>query len=158
MNTTQNMSGSSTTPRLITAALLALFLLPGLSACGDDTSGSGSLTVTTWGEDYIEKGIPATAVEDGYAITYSRFLVAFSDIRIEDAGGALGGEAKAPRVFDLTHRFGARTIDIEPLSSMEIRDLLLFRIYEQGASWLRNERIDLEPVEEAEVDTEQEAI
>ncbi|MHA1812439.1 MAG: type I-B CRISPR-associated protein Cas8b1/Cst1 [Candidatus Thorarchaeota archaeon] len=57
--------------------------------------------------------------------------------------------------------FDSFVLDIAPEGGrnwQEIRDLLLFRIYEQGASWLRNERIDLEPVEEAEVDTEQEAI
>ncbi|MCK5799240.1 MAG: hypothetical protein KAI47_18740 [Deltaproteobacteria bacterium] len=73
-----------------------------LNACGVDAAGEGKLKITTWGEDYIEQGIPADKITGGFAIHFDRFLVAFSDICIADAAGDVGGEAKAQRVFDLT--------------------------------------------------------
>ncbi|NUP13494.1 MAG: hypothetical protein HOW73_46240 [Polyangiaceae bacterium] len=60
------------------------------AACGDDTSsgGEGSVTFTTWGEEYIEQEIPADTFEDGYSITYDKFLVLIGNIVIADDAGA----------------------------------------------------------------------
>lgn len=54
----------------ILMALLSTFAL--LACGGDDT---GTVQVTTWGEDFIEQGIPASAFEDGWSVTYSEFVV-----------------------------------------------------------------------------------
>ena len=40
------------------------------SACG----GVGQVSLTTWGEDFIEQEIPATLFEDGFSVRYSKFL------------------------------------------------------------------------------------
>ncbi|PIE17644.1 MAG: hypothetical protein CSA65_08275 [Proteobacteria bacterium] len=72
------------------------------SACSESAEeGLGTLTLTTWGEDYIEKQIPASEVEGGASITFSRFLVALSELKVADSSGVIGGEVKEQRVFDL---------------------------------------------------------
>ena len=53
--------------------LLALIPALALLACGGDEV--GTLQVTTWGEDFIEQGIPASEFEDGWSVTYSEFVV-----------------------------------------------------------------------------------
>jgi hypothetical protein len=58
------------------------FLLPALflTACGGD--GKGTVVVTAYGESFIEDGIPADDVVDGWAVDYSRFEVAISDVTV----------------------------------------------------------------------------
>ncbi len=53
-------------------------------ASTSDSSGRGTVTFTTYGEDFIEQQIPASAVEDGWTIRYERFLVTFHDISVAD--------------------------------------------------------------------------
>jgi hypothetical protein len=50
--------------------------------CGD---GEGTLMVTAFGEPFIEEGIPAEAMEDGWAVTFGRFAVALRDVRLARA-------------------------------------------------------------------------
>lgn len=63
------------------AAILALFTA--LSACSAG-GGTGDVAVETWGEAYIEQGIPASEVEDGGSVTYSKFLIAVSAVTLGD--------------------------------------------------------------------------
>ncbi len=71
----------------------------------DDAAGAGTLAVDVYGEAFIEEGIPAGApgcdgcVEDGWAITFDRFLVVVQDIEVRGPQTLTGPEA---RVFDLT--------------------------------------------------------
>ena len=81
--------------------MVAALVLGG--GCGE---GSGSLTVTTYGEDFIEKQIPAaTAGEEGlvddYTVVYGKFLVALSQVAIEGSDGEQGSVIAGPLVFDL---------------------------------------------------------
>lgn len=75
-------------------------------ACGDD--GQGDLTVTTYGEDFIEVEIPAAAGPDdeGFAddtvVTYSKFLVSFTDLRVANRDGDVGASLGPVGVWDLT--------------------------------------------------------
>ena len=85
------------------AVLAALTLAAG--ACGDE-GGSGTLKVTTYGEDFIEDQIPAAGaggegIVDGYTVTYTKFLVCLAGLKIGHRDGEVGGEAAGPWVFDL---------------------------------------------------------
>ena len=67
------------------ASMLATSLTAFVTGCGDDDGGgvgSGVLQVTTWGEDYIESGIPSDDFEDGYSVTYEKFLIVLGNIEI----------------------------------------------------------------------------
>jgi hypothetical protein len=68
--------------RLVSCASLAL-----LGVDCEEGGGQGAVTFTTWGEEYIEQGIPAADFEDGYSVEYSKFLISIGNIRIADDGG-----------------------------------------------------------------------
>ncbi len=73
--------------------LLALLL----TGCG-----SGTWTVNTWGEAFIEDSIPAEVFEDGCSVTYDRFEVVMSDVALLDGDGADVGVVDGEQLFDLT--------------------------------------------------------
>lgn len=69
---------------------LALLLAAStLVACSEE---AGAVTFTTWGEDYIEEGIPAgdEGFVDGWSLKYEKFLVAFSHLQVADGRGDVG--------------------------------------------------------------------
>lgn len=77
-------------------------LLLALGACDDDDNGRGAVAFSTWGEELIEKEIPATEVEDGWTIRYRKFLVVLGGIRVADARGELAAEMQGSKLFDMT--------------------------------------------------------
>lgn len=87
--------------------LSALAMMTGVLAlaCGDDTGGpsggSGKVTFTTWGEEYIEDQIPPETFADGFTITYSKFLVSIGNITIADGDGKEA--ANEPGFFLIDH-------------------------------------------------------
>jgi hypothetical protein len=76
----------------------------GLVACGDsaESDGAGDVAFTTWGEEYIEKEIPPSVVEDGWTIEYSRFLVVIRNVRVADEGGTVAASMPGSKLFDQT--------------------------------------------------------
>jgi hypothetical protein len=64
-------------------------------------AGEGPLGLTTWGEDFIEEGLPADAFADGWSVTFSKFLVVVQEARIADADGAVALELDGAVVNDL---------------------------------------------------------
>ncbi len=62
-----------------------------LCACG---AGEGTVEVTAYGEAFIEEGIPADAVDDGWAVSFSRFVVALRDVRVAGATIAVPGQVE----------------------------------------------------------------
>lgn len=65
-------------------------------------TGSGNLSLTTWGEDYIEKEIPASAFEDGWSVKYTKFIVSFRDFTLATKTGTKGPVQKSPSLADVT--------------------------------------------------------
>jgi hypothetical protein len=59
----------------VSSVLLGILLL----ACGE---GEGSIRVTAYGESFIEDGIPAEAMNDGWAVAFNRFTVALTDVQV----------------------------------------------------------------------------
>ncbi|MCB9792055.1 MAG: hypothetical protein H6741_04955 [Alphaproteobacteria bacterium] len=57
-------------------------------------------TVTTWGEDYIEEGIPAEAFADGCELRFDRFAVNITEASLLDGNGVVGEAPEA--LVDLT--------------------------------------------------------
>jgi hypothetical protein len=89
------------------AALAAPLLL--LVACGSSdptsTGGSGTIRVTTWGEEYIEEQIPAGGdggFADGWSVAYDRFLVNVAHFSVRSSGGDTAGEMQGAVLFDHT--------------------------------------------------------
>jgi len=87
-------------------------LLAGLGAlgCGDNgdptgSGGVGSVSFTTWGEEYIEDEIPPdpegqSGFIDGWTVRYEHFLVNFADITVADESGATAANMSGSKLFD----------------------------------------------------------
>ena len=81
------------------AASLALFA----PACDSESpSGSGAITFTSWGEEYIEVELPTSEFEDGFSVTFDKFLVLVGNISVADDAGAIA--ASDERFFLLDHK------------------------------------------------------
>lgn len=99
------MMASRCTPWL-TFALSSALALP-LSACGSDdgANGEGTITFTTWGEEYIEQEIPADSGDgdgfiDGWSVVFDEFLVNFQKIVVADGSGEVAAEHAGAMLFD----------------------------------------------------------
>lgn len=90
---------------------LVLPLVLGLasSACsGSDPTGSGgegTVSFTTWGEEYIEQEIPPDPGDhsgfiDGWTVSYEKFLVNFQNIKVADASGKIAAAMAGPWLVD----------------------------------------------------------
>lgn len=90
------MSLSHTLTPLIIPSLtcfsLCLCLSLSLSAC----AGEGSLAVRIYGEPFIEEGIPAEAMADGWAVDFERFSVEVREVEVS------GERLSVGRALDLT--------------------------------------------------------
>ncbi|HEY8945896.1 MAG TPA: hypothetical protein VIM73_16620 [Polyangiaceae bacterium] len=90
----------------------ALSAVLGLPACGDDdTTGTGDVVFTIWGEEYVEDGIPTAEFEDGWEARFSKFLIVLGDVSVADGRAGEAGRLSEVRVFDLAvpgpHEIGA---------------------------------------------------
>lgn len=83
-------------PARIPLCLLATLCLP-LGGCG-----AGQWTLSTWGEAYIEDGIPADVFADDCAATFSQFLIVAGDRALVDGDGEPVGALEGAQVYDLT--------------------------------------------------------
>ncbi len=72
------------------------WMLVPLAACG-----AGEWRVETWGEGYIEDGIPAADFADGCAATFDSFSVNLAASALLDGNGEVVGETAVGR-FELT--------------------------------------------------------
>lgn len=80
--------------------------LLGLTACGE---GSGTVTFTTYGEDFIERELPASAFADGWTVRYSKFLVMLGEVKVESHDEVAATQATA-KVFDV-HKPGPVVVE-----------------------------------------------
>jgi len=73
-------------------------------ACGAD-DGTGTVVITTWGEEYIEHELPSEVFpHDHWSVKYSKFLVVYHDVTIAGDDGDIVAELEHPRVFDMTQK------------------------------------------------------
>lgn len=66
----------------MTSRTLIFLSLLGLGCGTEDASGEGELDVVAYGESFIEEGIPASEMDDGWAIDFSSFSVTLSAIQV----------------------------------------------------------------------------
>ncbi len=80
-------------------------LLFSMHACADADNGKGMLVITTWGEEYIEDGLPSAAFpHDGWSVRFSKFLVVYHNMTIANDDGTVVAELAHPLVFDMTKK------------------------------------------------------
>lgn len=71
-----------------------------LCGCGSESAGTGAVSFSTWGEDFIEKEIPAATFADGWTIKFSKFLIVLGDIRVADDKGSVGAQMETTILVD----------------------------------------------------------
>lgn len=103
------MTGRVTKARWVVAALFAAL---GATSCGE---GTGTVTVSLWGEDYIRDVIPAATTttagfENGWSLRYTKFLVNLGEVRLTTSTGRVAGTLANFRVYDLHALTGPTTI------------------------------------------------
>lgn len=82
--------------RLIAAACALSFV-----ACGPPIA---IVKFTTWGEEYIEQGIPAAKFEDGWNVKFTKFLIVVKDIVVTDDKGTIASAQPGAKAFDLVKK------------------------------------------------------
>lgn len=93
-----------------TAAAMVALVFVGPSCTSSDptgTGGQGDVKFTTWGEEYIEEGIPVdpgdqSGFVDGWSVRYEQFLIHFQNIVIADASGDVARRFDQSKLFDNT--------------------------------------------------------
>jgi hypothetical protein len=73
-----------------------------LIGCGGGDAGPGTLTVTVYGEEYIEEEIPASVFADGWQVSFDKFLVSLGEVTVADGEAAPAFDVAAYRIYDLT--------------------------------------------------------
>ena len=63
--------------------------------CGGDDGGAssgetGDVLFLTWGEEYIEKEIPAAEFADGWRVTFNKFLAVLKNVTVAGGSGQVG--------------------------------------------------------------------
>ncbi|MBX3193067.1 MAG: hypothetical protein KF819_39145 [Labilithrix sp.] len=76
---------------------------------GTPADGAGTVAFTVYGEDYIEKEIPAEDVEDGYTIKFTRFLIAVHEVSVAEEGREPAAKMSESKIFDM-HKPGDRPV------------------------------------------------
>lgn len=77
------------------AAVSLALAIPAL-AC---SAAQGDLNFSTWGEEYIEKGIPSTEFADGWGVTFDKFLIVLDGVEVSD-GTTSKAKMPKPRLFN----------------------------------------------------------
>jgi hypothetical protein len=77
-------------------AAVSLSLALSALAC---TTAQGELTFSTWGEEYIEQGIPSSEFVDGWGVTFDTFLVVLDGVEVSD-GTTSKAKMPKPRLFN----------------------------------------------------------
>lgn len=88
-----------------TNALVCLSMIT-LGACGGDDLAPGELSVAVYGEDFIEEGIPAAEMVDGWAIAFDRFEIEIGAITAASGDAAAALTIDDPVVVDLAEASG----------------------------------------------------
>jgi len=84
-----------------------------LAGCGDsdDTAGEGTVNATVYGESFIEDGIPASEMADGWSVSFHTFIVSVDQVTIA------GVSVPTPGPIDISgstqgagHTYGSITV------------------------------------------------
>lgn len=84
-----------------------------LGCSAHDETGTGTLDISVWGEEYIESGIPETEFADGWSVVFSKFLIVIGDVIVGDDQDGEGARVSGSRLFDLVANGPHRVATLE---------------------------------------------
>lgn len=87
--------------------LIVLSMLSVFASCG----GMGKMSLTTWGEEYIEQEIPASEFEDGHTVRFTKFLVVVNEFTLATKSGMSGPKQAKPILIDV-HKAGPVELEL----------------------------------------------
>lgn len=119
-------------------------------ACADP--GAGEVEVRAWGEEFIEEGIPAAAMSDGWAIEFTRFEVSLRDVSLagvelddpaapidlaqpSDGEGQLVGRATVPAGDHSDASFTIARVHVEGSASKDGVSKTFSWVFDQATSY-----------------------
>jgi len=83
----------------LSTAWVAATAVAAVVACGGTDNGKGTVTVTTWGESFIEDGLPSDVFpKDSWSVKYSKFLVDYHSVSIADENNSVAAKLENPLV------------------------------------------------------------
>lgn len=103
-----------------TSTLSLILLSTALSACSAE--GIGQLDVRIYGEAFIEEGIPAEAFVDGWAVDFTKFVIAVDHV------GTAQAIDPTRRAFELTVASDGEGQEVGPVESTEGEQHLQYRV------------------------------
>lgn len=68
--------------RNLIAAITLSLVAAGTFACDSENTGQGKVKVSMYGESFVEMGIPAQEMSDGWAIKFDRFIVTAKQVAV----------------------------------------------------------------------------
>ena len=96
--------------------------MPGLIALAA-CAGEGTWTVETWGEDYVERGIPSEVFVDGCSVVYGEMVIATTSVELIDGDGLVVGDVGGAMPIDLVipgpTEVGAATVPADHYSEVD---------------------------------------
>ncbi len=103
-----DIMNNRTQPRASSVVLAAIGIASLSAACANadpTNAGEGNEQFTTWGENFIEAGIPANpnghdGFIDGWSLKYDKFLVNFHQVVVADSAGNVAATMSKPRFVD----------------------------------------------------------
>lgn len=113
----------------------ALIGFAALSAC----EGTGSVRLTTWGEEYIEQAIPAATGDtvgfaDGWRVSFTKFLLTVKSVSLGSRDAAKPEwTLPEPMVFDLTRKGPAEIAVVKDLPARRL-DAVSYTLAFDGAA------------------------
>lgn len=90
----------------------SLALAAMIAGCGDDGAEPGTLSVTIYGEEFIEEGIPADTFTDGWAVDFDRFLISVGEVTAAVGEGDPSIDVAGYQVFDLAQGSGGEGFEV----------------------------------------------
>ncbi|NUN13836.1 MAG: hypothetical protein HUU55_09395 [Myxococcales bacterium] len=118
---------------MVKQVFLVAALLVGLMGCeSEENTQSGPLRMSIYGEDFIEVGIPAEEMSDGWAVTFDKFEVTLAEAKI--AGLVKDG----PLTFDLAEASNGEGQDV--LSGVVVArehndaEYTIIKVYTEGSA------------------------
>jgi hypothetical protein len=133
-----SMCASSRSLRFVTFmasfCILGAVFLPGCGGSDEGAAGEGTVRVTVYGEEFIEEGIVASEMDDGWAVEFERFEVTVSVVQVG------GGELAESVTVDLAessdgagHEVGELKV---PVGNHESSSFTLERVEVEGSATL----------------------
>jgi hypothetical protein len=90
----------------------AFLFVPFLVACGGSDPADGMISATVYGEEFIEEGIPASVFNDGWSMSFDKFVVSIGNVAGQAGHGNMEVGDPSFHVVDLAKSSGGEGFEL----------------------------------------------